>query len=646
MGKSYEKRYKASPTDHKVYSLFNETLGLSAADNTALKNRGLSAKHITHAGYATKPHNTSNNTQRALAALRSEYGGQLEGVAGFYQQEQTGLWACSGLSGLIIPVRDMDGNIQQQIMRNANPKKEAGRIQNKYVAFSSAGKPKGTKVWQKTHCPVVNGDTLLERKSEEVRITEGVLKADIATARGKYYCLGMHGLKLHDDIDSIIERGEIYEVRICVDSGEDENIDMLRFKCQAIKRFRDLGIDVVVETWDPKFGKGIDDVVVAGYEDKIRELSKEEIEELLKAGNSEDPTNGDWIYIIQSQRFVNLRTGVELKKTQFADRYGLHDPKLAAQLIGNGVRCIDEQAFLPNEEMFFEDSSRSFYNLWRKPSIEPRHGNVITFLRHVLYIFPVQSEARIFLDWLAYNIQRPGDKILWAIVIIGGEGVGKSFFGDVMRLLLGANNTCTPTNEAMHEKYTGWQKATQLVIIEELMAQGRLGLMNKLKPMITQPITQIREMMREPYSHPNRFNFLCFSNHDDALLLSDGDPSAFEVKDNRLVGKSGTAYEGLSFAYAGEEDASISVYMQAGLADRLFNIIEGYTDTAEGLIQQEINALKEQNEDFETEAEEIRTRGEEIRERQIEKYSEMEAKLASLESLRNLIQALLGNDEE
>ena len=120
MGKSYEKRYKASPTDHKVYSLFNETLGLSAADNTALKNRGLSAKHITHAGYATKPHNTSNNTQRALAALRSEYGGQLEGVAGFYQQEQTGLWACSGLSGLIIPVRDMDGNIQQQIMRNAN----------------------------------------------------------------------------------------------------------------------------------------------------------------------------------------------------------------------------------------------------------------------------------------------------------------------------------------------------------------------------------------------------------------------------------------------------------------------------------------------------------------------------------------------
>lgn len=55
------------------------------------------------------------------------------------------------------------------------------------------------------------------------------------------------------------------------------------------------------------------------------------------------------------------------------------------------------------------------------------------------------------------------------------------------------------------------------------MARGRIDLMNKLKPIVTQPTTKIREMRKEAYDYPNRFNIIAFTNYDDALLVDDDD---------------------------------------------------------------------------------------------------------------------------
>jgi hypothetical protein len=59
--------------------------------------------------------------------------------------------------------------------------------------------------------------------------------------------------------------------------------------------------------------------------------------------------------------------------------------------------------------------------------------------------------------------------------------------------------------------------------VEEMMAKARQEIMNKLKPMITEPWCTIREMYRPAYEQPNRFNFLFFSNHNNALLLDNSD---------------------------------------------------------------------------------------------------------------------------
>lgn len=526
MSKSYGTRGMAAPLNHKIYKTLIDCFGLNESDKEDLRKRGLTPQHIANAEYATKPNNANAITARATGEIVSEYGGQLEGVPGLYQNEKTGHWTLHGVYGIFIPVRDMQGNINQIVIRNANPtKNKEGRYSNKYVAFSSAGKPKGGKVWQKTHCPVINGTCAVDNDSVEIRITEGVLKADVATALGEFYCLGLQGLKIHDDLDPILEKMEACTVRLSFDAGEDDNIDMLRIKCQLINYLHDRGIEAFVEKWDKKYGKGIDDVILNDNQDKIELMSDEEVEKLLKIGNAANPCNGNWIYVIEIERFINIKTKMELKKSQFADLFQLEDQRAASALIGNGVRCVHKLTYFPAQDEFIEEGEISYYNIWENPSILPEAGDVTPFTEHMKYVFDGNEEyLDIFLDWAAFQVQKPGIKILWAMVIIGEEeGTGKSFISEVMKNLLGYPNVSSPTNEEVHEIYTPWLKQCSLVVIEEMMSRGRLELMNKLKPIITQDQINIREMHKQSYMQKNRANLLMFSNHKDAILVNKKD---------------------------------------------------------------------------------------------------------------------------
>jgi flagellar hook-associated protein 2 len=124
-----------------------------------------------------------------------------------------------------------------------------------------------------------------------------------------------------------------------------------------------------------------------------------------------------------------------------------------------------------------------------------------------------------------------------------------------------------------------------------------------------------------------------------------GGASPFTIDGTRLIGNAGTAYEGLTFAYAGTTDTTVAISLNAGLADLLYNAIEGYTNP-NGIIQDEISQYQDENIDFEVEAGEIRARGEEIREDEIQKYAVMEANLSTLDSLLNTIRALLGTNDD
>lgn len=527
--KSYGTRGRAEPHNSQVYSAMLTKMGLKMDDHSALTKRGLTGEQIKAAGYSTKGHWNSKELVDTVAYMLSNF--NVEGVPGFCIDDKTGSWTVMNCRGLTIPCRDIDGNIASLLIRNvdAKPNPKTGRIHNKYVQFSTAGKTKGTKTRQTTHCPIIKGPAK-DVAGTTVRLTEGVLKADVATAKGSLYCIGNQGLNVREDLEIILDELEVSIVHICLDAGEDDNIDMIRAKAALILRLRQMGLEVQVETWDPALGKGIDDVITGGHEDKIVLLTKEELDASLEKANVNDPNSGEWVYVVGQQAFYNVVNGLILEKAQFADKFRMLGTKEINELIQMGFKQVDKLNYLPKAPMIFKDGlGVSCLNLWQDPKLEVAEGDIDIFLKHMEYLFPDtedgegQSQRNLYIDFMAHIVKFSGKKIRWSLVVQGDEGVGKSFTAELMKKLLGESNVSTPMMEVIHDKYTDWQSHCQLVVIEELMASGKMELMNKMKPFIVSDVTEIREMYRKPYKQPNLYNIISFTNYEDPIIINEKD---------------------------------------------------------------------------------------------------------------------------
>ena len=130
-------------------------------------------------------------------------------------------------------------------------------------------------------------------------------------------------------------------------------------------------------------------------------------------------------------------------------------------------------------------------------------------------------------------------------------------------------------------------------------------------------------------------------------VTANGDGSAFTVNGSTVVGAVGTAFEGLTFTYVGTDaNVTINADLTQGLADKIINGTNPYTDNVTGLIIREKAGLQSENQEKTQDVLDIRTRAEEFRQNQIEKYAKLEADTARLNVLLEQIRAILGNSDD
>ena len=125
-----------------------------------------------------------------------------------------------------------------------------------------------------------------------------------------------------------------------------------------------------------------------------------------------------------------------------------------------------------------------------------------------------------------------------------------------------------------------------------------------------------------------------------------GDNTLFTIDGNSIIGASGSIYEGITFSYQGLASATVNFELNQGLADRLINSLDPFTNDVTGLIVQEKAQLQTSNTDKQGEAQEIIEKADAFRLNQINKYANLEAKLASLNVLLDQIRAILGNNDD
>jgi hypothetical protein len=514
----------------KILSL----LDLSAEHIDALVRRGFNSEMMQANAYKTWPLQRKEFTQRILEEIPNP-----QGIPGFWKNTH-GEWQLAGQKGLAIPVRTRTGAISGIKIRSDDPNAISSKYQNLSTNPAKDKRgiqqyPCGTAAKLAIHYPLSNK----KFANNILIITEGELKADLINIFFPgVYAISLPGVHMWEKAIEAVDYYNPKEVLLAFDSDKEKEYSTSTSHLTDKKPYivgqslaklfltlRNRQYNVHILDWDDEFGKGLDDVCVNGFYDRVRRMSATEAMDFCnKVLQVVVPL--DWMYVVGSLRFLNVRTGQELTKEQFNDKFACDFSKGKAadnMLKAAEFNRVDSYIYMPKKLKMYEEKGLKYLNLWEPSAIEQKPGDAKPFFDHINYILPNPDEAKIFLDWFAFNIQKEGTKVHWAILLQGVEGTGKGFFAHVFKLLLGAKNVSMPSNDQIQSNYTAWAKHASIIIVDEMMGRGRLDVMNKLKTYITEEVAEIREMFHPYYTQPNTFNFLFLTNHENSIILNEKD---------------------------------------------------------------------------------------------------------------------------
>lgn len=243
-----------------------------------------------------------------------------------------------------------------------------------------------------------------------------------------------------------------------------------------------------------------------------------------------------WYFIVETEEFIHLPTGFTLTKQAFDAMYR-HLPEAQRGSIGNRFledfrdNKLVKRVYHPGEtdEIVVVEKSMRALNTWRPSEVTPEEGDASFFVDHLRYLAGNEADFSHLADMLAFMVQKPGQKLKSAAIIVGNQGTGKSYVGDVLRVLLGEHNCSVIETNELKSEYSDFMEDKLFVMIEELMALGRRDVLNSLKPKITQLIIPLRKKYANKRDIPNTVNFIAFTNYFDALPLDYDDRRYFVV---------------------------------------------------------------------------------------------------------------------
>jgi hypothetical protein len=241
-----------SDTLHAVYSALLGQLTLSKAHREALQGRGLSDEAINQACYRTLPR---QGRTRITRDLHDRFGDALPLVPGFVVKDgASGRYlTLRGPVGLLVPCRDRTGKIVVLKVR----RDDAGQGP-RYVYLSSTGHG-GPGPGAPVHCPVGT-----PAAAEQVRLTEGELKADVVQALTGLPTLSVPGVASWKPALPVLQELGCKTVRLAFDADAWDKPTVARPLAACAEALAQAGFAVELETWDAADGKGLDDLLAAG----------------------------------------------------------------------------------------------------------------------------------------------------------------------------------------------------------------------------------------------------------------------------------------------------------------------------------------------------------------------------------------------
>ena len=263
-----------------------------------------------------------------------------------------------------------------------------------------------------------------------------------------------------------------------------------------------------------------------------------------------EPTLEDWVFLSGDNEFYHAPTGRTMGLTAFNLSMAPHTPKVE---IVNSDGEVTEKKFSASKTLIEYLKGTVAHSTMYRPDLSDQGQDVfyvggVPFINSYMqdsvpavddgwarrdewriceqHIRNILGEnAPLIIQWMAHNVQHPGRKILWAPIIVGVQGDGKTTLAKMLGAAMGSQNVCPVSPETMFSDFTGWAEGACVKVLEEIRVHGnsRHDAMNKLKPLITNDTVEIVRKGKDGKQVVNVTNYMALTNHMDALALDDGD---------------------------------------------------------------------------------------------------------------------------
>jgi len=239
---------------------------------------------------------------------------------------------------------------------------------------------------------------------------------------------------------------------------------------------------------------------------------------------------------VRDQHKVLIPDGALLKPEQFNATYGGH----MLTMMPDGSRPTRKafEALTESAAVRFPKATQTVFrpdlpyqeilpdgcvNIYKPAEVRTVAGDIEPLLHLLRMMLPDQDDRAILLSWACAVVQNPGRKALWAPVLQGTEGNGKSTLGECMAYVLGERFIHRPRTKELGSQFNGWMLNKLLILVEEIHMSGRREMLDDLKPFITQTRLPIRQMQMTEAVHDVPCNWYFTTNHRDAVIKSRND---------------------------------------------------------------------------------------------------------------------------
>ncbi len=165
-------------------------------------------------------------------------------------------------------------------------------------------------------------------------------------------------------------------------------------------------------------------------------------------------------------------------------------------------------------------------NIYIPNYVQPKKGDIQFILDFFIWLIG-QDKWKTIEQWIAYNIQEPGIKIRWALVLVSEvEGVGKGLLARILSRILGYENVNENANyKHLTNTHNTLLIGTQVLVLNEVSLgdfKSKAEGTNTLKNFVADPFYSCNFKNKPMVKLPNLTNFMLFSNDPRVLSINDG----------------------------------------------------------------------------------------------------------------------------